>query len=104
MLTLYYRPTCPFCQRVLGEVEDMGLRMDLKDISSDPLLRAELIERGGKQQVPYLVDSETAVEMYESADIIDYLMHTYRNQMTAPVTSFNGVRIHQSDETCESCQ
>ncbi len=39
--------------------------------------RAELLERGGRMQVPYLVDPNTGVEMYESTDIVEYLETTY---------------------------
>ena len=34
-------------------------------------------KRGGKGMVPFLVDPNTGTEMYESADIHDYLMRTY---------------------------
>ena len=32
----------------------------------------ELVEMGGKQQVPFLVDEEQGIFMYESDDIISY--------------------------------
>ena len=51
----------------------------LKNIADDAIAK-ELIARGGKQQVPYLVDDETNVEMYESADIVKYLNDTYGRQ------------------------
>ncbi len=90
MVTLYYKPTCPFCQRVLGEVEKMGLKMNLKDISADDAVTQELIERGGKRQVPYLVDEEKGTEMYESGDIINYLVEHYGS--TSPkVQTIGGV-------------
>lgn len=38
---------------------------------------AELQALGGKMQVPYLVDPNAGVAMYESADIIDHLFDTY---------------------------
>lgn len=100
MLTLYYKPTCPYCQFVLGEAEDMGLSFNLKDISRDPHLQRELIERGGKQQVPYLIDDETGTEMYESDDIVAYL----RSRVEAGPRSFGGLQVHRSEEVCESCQ
>lgn len=81
MLTLYYKPSCPFCHRVLDVVERMGIQVDLKDIASDDALRAELIEKGGKQQVPFLVDSERGMQMYESGDIVAYLEEHHK---TAP--------------------
>ncbi|MGM0557053.1 MAG: glutathione S-transferase N-terminal domain-containing protein [Myxococcota bacterium] len=39
--------------------------------------REELIELGGTAQVPFLVDPNTGTQMYESADIVDYLEETY---------------------------
>ena len=77
MLTLYFKPTCPFCQRVLNEAKEMGVEFNLKDISSDEAIANELIEKGGKRQVPYLVDEERGEAMYESADIIEYLKDNY---------------------------
>ena len=35
------------------------------------------MELGGKQQFPYLVDPNTGVAMYESADILKYLFDNY---------------------------
>lgn len=77
MLTLFYKPTCPFCQRVLGEAEGVGVQFELKDISADEAVAQELTEKGGKRQVPYLVDSERDVAMYESDDIIAYIKEHY---------------------------
>ena len=94
MLTLFYKPTCPYCQRVLGEAEEMGIKMNLKDISADEAVAAELIEVGGKRQVPYLVDEERGESMYESGDIIEYLREHHKG----------GGTVHRSDETCDSCQ
>lgn len=91
MLTLYYKPTCPFCQRVLGEAEALGVKFNLKDISADETLAEELIARGGKRMVPYLVDEEKSVEMYESGDIVAYLQEHHNHGTT-------------NDQVCESCQ
>ena len=72
MMILYIRPTCPYCHKVLKRAEELGVEFDLKDIS-DPAIAAELVAKGGKQQVPYLVDAEHGVAMYESGDIISYI-------------------------------
>ena len=32
-----------------------------------------LIQIGGKRQVPFLIDTERNIQMYESKDIIEYL-------------------------------
>ncbi len=76
MLTLYWRPTCPFCRKVLDTADELGLALEKKDIA-DPRVAEELITRGGKQQVPYLVDTARNVEMYESMDIDAYLRVQY---------------------------
>ena len=73
MLTLYYKPTCPFCQKTMAVIDEMGLEVEMKDISADDALAQELIDRGGKRQVPYLVDTDHNIEMYESGDIIAHL-------------------------------
>jgi glutathione S-transferase len=39
--------------------------------------RVELLARAGKVQVPYLVDSNTGIGMFESAAIREYLLDTY---------------------------
>lgn len=77
MLTLYHKPTCPYCKIVLRVASELNVDLNLLDITLDQITAAELIKRGGKRQVPYLVDSERGVEMYESADIIDHLKKYY---------------------------
>ncbi|MDB5189853.1 MAG: hypothetical protein JWN49_179, partial [Parcubacteria group bacterium] len=76
MLTLYYKPGCPFCQKVLGAGEELGLEFTMKNIH-DEGVEDELIDRGGEAQVPYLIDDEGPVEMYESDAIVKYLHHTF---------------------------
>lgn len=79
MPTLYYKPTCPYCQDVLVVAEKIGLELKLLDINSDPAIGVELAARGGKRQVPYLVDENSGIEMYESEDIIEHLKKHYGN-------------------------
>lgn len=76
MLTLYVKTGCPFCHKVLDAGEDLGVTFEQKNIADDAVA-AELVARGGKRQVPYLVDSERGVEMYESDDIVQYLREHY---------------------------
>lgn len=72
MPTLYIRTGCPYCNKVLHAAEEMKLELNLKNVA-DPGVSEELIARGGKHQMPYLVDEENNTEMYESEDIIAYL-------------------------------
>lgn len=70
-LALYYRPTCPFCIRVLDFMDRQGVTIPLIDISQDCDAAATLIEVGGKQQVPCLfIDGKP---LYESNDIISWI-------------------------------
>ena len=103
MLTLYYKPTCPHSSQVLGEAEQLGVSFDLKNIASDETLREELIQKGGKKQVPYLVDPERGVAMYESGDIIAYLKEHYGDGSTSTIP-VSGLRIHRSNESCDVCE
>jgi glutathione S-transferase len=102
MLTLYYKQTCPYSQNVLAEAETMGVHFNLKDIGSDMHLLDELIQKGGQRQTPFLIDTDKGVMMYESEAIIAHLKEHY-NHADAPRT-FGGLRVHQSDEICDSCQ
>ena len=71
-LILYVKTGCPWCQRVLDFASEKGIEFELRNIK-DVGVVDELIARGGKRQVPYLVDQNNGTEMYESADIIEYL-------------------------------
>lgn len=101
MLSLYYTESCPFCHRVLEMAENLGVTLDLKDIEGDEVLTAELIAKGGKSQVPYLVDTDKDVAMYESNDIIEYMRDNY-----AGTAEPNKPRIHNAGAaaTCVACE
>jgi glutathione S-transferase len=98
MMTLYYRPTCAFCRRVLAVIERLSLEVEMKDISEEAVLE-ELVQKGGQQQVPYFVDTEHDVAMYESDDIVAFLQKTYGTQ-----TATSRPRVHVSGATCVSCE
>lgn len=53
----------------------MGIEVECKNILSNPIYKAELIEGGGKKQVPCLrIQENGSVRwLYESSDIIDYM-------------------------------
>lgn len=99
MLTLYYRPTCAFCRRVLAVIDRLSLEVELKDIN-DEVVEAELITVGGKAQVPFLVDSAAGVSLYESDDIVSHLQSTYGKASIVAVRP----RIHIADNVCVSCE
>lgn len=71
-LELFMFETCPYCQRVMREIESSGRTdIELHNIHENYLDKVRLIEEGGKEQVPCLfIDGKP---MYESLDIIDWL-------------------------------
>ena len=71
-LVLYYYPTCPYCRKVTRFINKNDLnQIELKNINQDEQAEAELIEIGGKRQVPCLfIDGDP---LYESDDIVDWL-------------------------------
>jgi glutathione S-transferase len=102
MFTLYYKPTCAFSQRVLQMAENFNVELELKDVSESEEFAAELLEKGGSDKTPFLVDSERNVSMYESSDIIDHLREFGRNASTVSVVS--KPRVHVGGSTCVSCE
>jgi glutaredoxin 3 len=82
MMTLYVRTGCPYCAKVHAASKELGIEFDEKNIA-DPAVADELIARGGKRQVPYLVDADGPVEMYESDAIIEYLHKKFSNNTEA---------------------
>ncbi|MBI1368300.1 MAG: glutaredoxin [Planctomycetes bacterium] len=75
-LALYYKPTCPYCIRVLEALEDMGRVIELRNINADRAHYYDLVQGGGKGQVPCLriASPDGSVSwLYESLDIIAYL-------------------------------
>jgi glutathione S-transferase len=77
-LELYEFEVCPYC-RIAREA--------LSALSLDPIIypcprggtlfRDKVKKEGGRHQFPYLVDPNTGVSMYESADIVQYLFGEY---------------------------
>jgi glutathione S-transferase len=67
-------PYCRIPREVLCELE---IPYTLHNVGKDSPSRPAFVERSGKMMVPYLVDPNTGVEMFESADIAAYLNDTY---------------------------
>ena len=78
-------------------IDRLNLEVEMKDIT-DTTFQAELIARGGKSQVPYLLDEAQATEMYESDDIVAHLQKHYGKPTVSKV------RMHISDNACVSCE
>lgn len=81
--------------------ENLKVELELKDVSEDQVFLDELLSKGGKEQVPFLVDSERGVSMYESSDIIEYIRENYAKTAAATVSA---PRVHVGGATCVSCE
>jgi glutathione S-transferase len=77
MLELYTSTHCPYCKRVIAYLEEAGIPYEERNVALKAEYRDELISLGGKMQIPFLVDRNHDVHMYESADIIRYLGEHY---------------------------
>lgn len=75
MLEIYLAEHCPYCVKVRNVMEELQIPYLLRPVivRSETPIALELKARGGKAQVPYLVDPERGVEMYESDEIIAYV-------------------------------
>ena len=72
MFDLYILETCPYCKKVMSFLDEKDVKynkIDIKDKSAEEAL----IQAGGKRQVPFFVDRERNIQMYESSDIIEYI-------------------------------
>ena len=72
MLDLYIMETCPYCKKVLKFMDENNMNCNKINIE-DKTSEEALIKLGGKRQVPFLVDKDRNIQMYESSDIIEYL-------------------------------
>ena len=79
-LTLYNMEGSPYCRKVREVLTELDLEHLVRNVPKGSPKRAELERRGGKVQVPYLVDPNTQREMYESDEIVAYLEAEYGPQ------------------------
>jgi glutathione S-transferase len=77
LLELYDFEACPYCRKVREVLCELDLDYLVHPVARGSSRREELARRGGKMQVPYLVDPNTGTQLYESNDIIGYLNATY---------------------------
>lgn len=78
LLELYSMEGCSTCRRVRQTLTELDIDYVHRSCPrGDSESRRRLLERAGKVQVPYLVDPNHGVEMFESADIIRHLVSVY---------------------------
>ncbi len=72
MLELFILENCPYCKKVMSYMDEHNIpykKIDTMNKESEE----SLIRIGGKRQVPFLVDNDRNIQMYESSDILEYV-------------------------------
>lgn len=84
-IVIYEYDASPYCQRVREMVNLLDLTVEYRPCpgARQSQFSQELLARTGRQTVPYLMDPNTGTEMFESTDIITYLLETYGPQDTS---------------------
>lgn len=72
MFDLYILESCPYCKKVMSFLDEHKIKYNKIGIENKEN-EDVLIKLGGKRQVPFLVDKERNIQMYESSDIIEYI-------------------------------
>ncbi len=72
MIRLFMLDTCGYCRRVIEYLDENNIPYEKIDISEKENEEA-LVRIGGKRQVPFIIDTDKNIEMYESNDILEYL-------------------------------
>ncbi len=76
-LELWNMEGSPYCRKVREALSELDLEAVVHNVPKGSPRRRALVERGGKMQVPYLVDPNTGRETYESDEIVAYLDAQY---------------------------
>ena len=77
LLELYDFEACPYCRKVREVMSELDLEYLAKPCPKGSERREEAVALGGQLQFPFLVDPNTGESLYESEDIITYLIETY---------------------------
>lgn len=77
-LVLYDFEACPYCRKVREALSILDLDAEIRPCPlGGTRFRPEVQRRGGKMQFPYLDDPNTRRALYESDDIVRYLVAEY---------------------------
>jgi len=83
VLELYQAEDCPYSENVRRKIQQLGLsfvahtpRTHECEVRSEET-HEELLDRGGEDQIAFLVDPERDESMYDSDDIAAYLDEHY---------------------------
>ncbi len=83
-MVMYEFKACPFCVRVRRFMKKNNISIKTKDARRNKEYATELINGGGKLQVPCLLipkDENNSQWLYESKDIINFLSKELRIEL-----------------------
>ncbi len=75
--TLYRLEGCPWCEKVVDELDELGVDYESVWVEGLHSKRHEVRRVSGQRQVPVLVDEDRGITMAESARILEYLEESY---------------------------
>ncbi|MGB9965159.1 glutathione S-transferase N-terminal domain-containing protein [Halobacterium hubeiense] len=85
MIELYQSEGCPYCAKAREKLSELGISY----VAHNPRLPGDEggdvtnevthdeLTAGGEDQIPYLVDTDREITLYESDDIVEYLEQHY---------------------------
>ena len=85
-MAIYEYRGCPFCMLTRRALYRLNIRIELRDALNNDEYKTELVEGGGKNQVPCLRimhEDQKDTWMYESRDIINLLEEKYGRDKAA---------------------
>jgi glutathione S-transferase len=78
LLELYEFEGCPFCRKVREALSVLDLDALVHPCPKrGTRYRPRVVEMGGREMFPYLIDANADVKMYESSDIVRHLFAKY---------------------------
>ena len=83
MLELYQAEDCPYSATVREKLADLGVSYVAHNPRShggsvrNEQTHRELMDLGGEDQIPFLLDTDREEALYESEDIVEYLEAHY---------------------------
>jgi len=75
--TLYRLEGCPWCEKVVDELDELGVDYESVWVEGLHSKRNEVKRVSGQRQVPVLVDEGQGITMAESGRILEYLEESY---------------------------
>lgn len=71
--TLYRLEGCPYCERVVDRLDELGVEFESVWVEGMHSRRNEVKRVSGQREVPVLLDETRGVTMAESERILEYL-------------------------------